>query len=198
MMETTKTANPLDALHTLPHDHVAIAERYASALIDLAAGRNALDAMEQHIPALHMLLESSAFVAMCENPAFSRTEKARALEALAQSFSIHPLVKGLLATLAYNNRLAVLPALALVLEKNLSEVRGKQHVEVVVAESLSAAQTKQIATALKDALQREPIMHVTVDPSILGGVLLRSGSRRIDATIRGRLDRLESALKQAA
>ena len=103
--------------------------------------------------------------------------------------------RNFLRALAENRRLAHLPEIAAQFEKLRAEVEGVVDVEVIAAREIAAAQEKKLAAALKRRLGREVRMHTRIDGSLLGGAIVRAGDLVIDGSLRGRLERLGSALK---
>jgi F-type H+-transporting ATPase subunit delta len=98
--------------------------------------------------------------------------------------------KNFLDTLATNRRLGFLPEIAAMYESLRAEIEKIADVEVISAVELNAAQRDRLTTVLKKRLQREVRLHVSVDPSLIGGAIVRSGDLVIDGSLKARLDRL--------
>jgi F-type H+-transporting ATPase subunit delta len=103
--------------------------------------------------------------------------------------------RNFLRALAENRRLALLPLIAEQFEKLRADVEGVVDVEVVAAREIAAPQEKKLAAALKRRLGREVRMHTRIDESLLGGAIVRAGDLVIDGSLKGRLERLGSALQ---
>jgi F-type H+-transporting ATPase subunit delta len=98
--------------------------------------------------------------------------------------------KNFLNTLAQNRRLGLLPEIASMYEALRADIERIADVEVVAATELNEAQRARLTAALKKRLQREVRLHVSVDPSLIGGAIVRSGDLVIDGSLKARLDRL--------
>ena len=103
--------------------------------------------------------------------------------------------RNFLRALAENRRLALLPQIAEQYEKLRAETEGVVDVEVIAAREIAAPQEKRLQAALAKRLGREVRMHTRIDESLLGGALVRAGDLVIDGTLKGRLERLGSALR---
>ena len=172
------------------------AGRYAKALADLAEEAGALDAVERDLEALATALDDSEELSrFIRSPLYKGAQQRAVMHAILDKAGAHALVRGLIDTLIANRRLALLPAVMDAFRRLLAERRGELEVVAITAEPMSAAAQKKLAGRLKDALQRKVDIVNTVDPDIIGGLVLRIGSRMIDASVRHRLDALKSALK---
>lgn len=175
-----------------------VGSRYAQALFDLANDEKKLAAVEADLKSLkNMRAESADFRALLSSPAFSADDKGRAIAALADKGKFNATTKKFLGLLAANGRLAALPAVITAFEGLSAKARGAVSAQVVTAVPLSAAQSKGVAQALRTALGKDPEIETRVDPSILGGIKVRVGSRLFDASLRSKLDSLKFALKRA-
>jgi len=103
--------------------------------------------------------------------------------------------RNFLRALATNRRLALLPQIAVQFEKLRAETEGVVEVEVVAAREIAAPQEKRLQAALAKRLGREVRMHTRIDESLIGGAIVRAGDLVIDGTLKGRLERLDSALR---
>ncbi len=173
-------------------------QRYAQALFDLAIEQKALAPIEGDLKALKgALAESADLRRLLENPGFTAEDKARGLAAIADKAKFNATTKKFLGLLAANRRASHLGAVITSFEKLSAEHRGVVSAEVVTALPLSSAQEKGVAAALRQALGKDPEISTRVDPSILGGIKVRVGSRLFDASLKSRLDSLKFALKRA-
>jgi F-type H+-transporting ATPase subunit delta len=172
--------------------------RYAQALFELAEEAKALPAVEADLVGLKAAVEESAeFRRFLVSPAFTAEQKGKALLAVADAGGVQPLTRKFLGLLADNNRASALTGVIIAFQKLAAEKRGTVAAEVVTAVALTAAQKKGVAAALRQALGKDPEITTRVDPSILGGLRVRVGSRLFDASLKSRLDSLKFALKRA-
>jgi F-type H+-transporting ATPase subunit delta len=172
--------------------------RYALALFDLALETKALDAVEADLKALKAAREESADLRrLLQSPGFSAEDKGRALKAIGDAAQLNPTTRNFLGVLAANRRASALPAVIAAFERLSAAHRGVVAAEVTTAIALTAAQAKGIQAALAQALGQEPEITTRVDPSILGGLKVKVGSRLFDASLRSKLDSLKFALKRA-
>lgn len=176
-----------------------LAGRYAVALFELAQEQNCLDAVERDLHALRDLLaESADLERLIRSPALSRDEQARALAAVGKRAGFAPLTLQFLGLLAHKRRLFALPDVIEAYDAMLAEHRGEVGAEVVSAVPLTEEQLESVRKQLAAAVGQTVKLSTTVDPSLLGGLVVRVGSRMIDASIRTKLHQLELALKGAA
>ncbi len=175
-----------------------VGARYAQALFDLAVEAGALEAIEADLTALKALArESEDLRRLILSPRFSAEDKAKGLAAVAERASLRPLTRNFLGLLAANRRTAALSQVIAAFERLAAAHRGLVSAEVVTAAPLTDAQTRGLAAALRQALGRDPEISASVDPTILGGLKVRVGSRLYDASLKSKLDTLKFALKRA-
>jgi len=175
-----------------------VGDRYALALFDLASDEKKVAAVEADLKSLKtMRAESKDFRTLLASPAFSAADKGAALKALAAKGKFNPTTVKFLGLLAANGRTAVLPDVIAGFEALSAKARGTVSAQVTTAVALTAAQSKGVAAALRTALGKDPEIETRVDPSILGGIKVRVGSRLFDASLRSKLDSLKFALKRA-
>ena len=173
-------------------------QRYAQALFDLAKDDNAVAPIEADLKSLKAAIRESADLRrLIQSPAFDAEDKARGINAIAQAAGFHATTKKFLGLVAANRRTSHLMAIIGSFEKLSADWRGVVSAEVVTALPLSDAQSKGVAAALRTALGKDPEITTRVDPSILGGIKVRVGSRLFDASLKSRLDSLKFALKRA-
>ncbi len=170
--------------------------RYASALYELAAESKAVAAVEKDLGALGQAVRESAdLAALIRNPQVGRDAGAKAIDAVASLFKVSPLTSKFLGVLAANGRLAVLPQVVSAFAAIAASARGEVKAEVTSAHPLGAAQLKALASKLKAREGKDVTISATVDPAILGGLIVRIGSTQIDSSIRTRLNTLANAMK---
>ena len=174
-----------------------VAERYAGSLYELASDTKSVDAVEADLKAFSGLIADSADLKrLIESPAFSADDQFNAISALVEKAKAGPLVGNFLKLVARNRRLFALPAMITAFSRIAAEKRGEVTAEVVSAAALTAAQEKQLASTLKEIAGKDVTVSVTVDPSLLGGLVVRLGSRQIDTSLRTKLNSLKLALKE--
>jgi F-type H+-transporting ATPase subunit delta len=175
-----------------------VGQRYARALFDLAKDERAIAPVEADLKSLKAALrESKDLRTLVGSPAFSAETKSTGLKAIADKAKFHATTKKFLGLLAANGRANALPSIITSFEALAARERGAVSAEVVTAIPLSAAQAKGVAAALRQALGKDPEIETRVDPSILGGIKVKVGSRLYDASLKSKLDQLKFALKRA-
>jgi len=174
-----------------------IAERYATAVFDIAQESKTLDGLESGIADLKSALDDSEdFRSLISSPMVSRDEQASAITAVAKKMKLDGMLSNTLQLMASKRRLFVLPQLVDALQRKLSEARGEVTADVVSAKALSAAQTKMLTSALAEAAGKNITLNATVDESLIGGLIVKVGSKMIDTSIRSKLGALQNAMKE--
>lgn len=175
-----------------------VGARYAGALLDLAIETGQADAVEVDLKGLKAMLAASPDLrALIASPKFTAEDEARGLSAVAARAGACETTLKFLGVLTANRRAGALSAVIVAFERLAAERRGLVAAEVVTAAPLSKAQAKALADTLANAIGREPQIDTRIDPSILGGLKVRVGSRLYDASLKTKLDSLKFALKRA-
>lgn len=170
--------------------------RYARALFALAIEGKALGAVEASLATLtEALAESADLTALTSSPLVGRGAAGAAVAGVADGLGLDGLTKNFLGVLTANRRLALLPAVIRDFAALNAARKGEVTATVTAAHKLTAAQQKAVAAKLKAGIGRDVALTVNVDPSILGGLMVRVGSRLIDSSLKTRLDMLGQALK---
>ena len=179
--------------------HLAgLAGRYATAAFDLALEERALDALASDLDALKGLLANSPDLArLVRSPIFSREDQARAMEAVLVQAKASPLTRKLVLLLAQKRRLFILADVIRAFETLLARHRGEVAADVTSARALTPEEAAELRRVLKEKLGREPRLTTHVDPKLLGGLVLKLGSRMIDSSLRTKLNALRAAMKGA-
>ncbi|HEX2257180.1 MAG TPA: F0F1 ATP synthase subunit delta [Afifellaceae bacterium] len=173
-----------------------VAERYAAALFDLALDEQALDGVETDLNLLSALIDGNADLRrLVVSPVFSADEQQRAIGAVADRAGVGGTVGNLVRLMAKNRRLFALPGVIRAFMARLAEHRGEVSAEVVSARPLTDEQAAELKAALKESLGKEVAVEQRIDPAILGGLIVRVGSRMIDSSIRSRLNSMKTQLK---
>ncbi len=174
-----------------------VAERYASALFELAVGDKKLASCEKDLARLDALLQGSDdLMRLVRSPVFGADEQVKAMGAILAKAKIGGIVGNFVKVAASNRRLFVLPQMIRAFAELAAVHRGEVSAEVKVAQPLSSAQTKQLKTALKSVVGKDVSLETSVDPSLLGGMVVKIGSRQIDTSLRTKLSSLKLALKE--
>ncbi len=174
----------------------SLSGRYATALFDLARETRAIDSVAASLDAVKRgLSESPEFAALTTNPLLSRGDAAKAVAAVAASMQLDPLTAKFLGVLAQNRRLGQLPAVIRAFTALAAAHRGEATAEVTSAHPLDAAQLAALKAQLRTKAGRDVALSTTVDPDILGGLIVKIGSQMIDSSIRTRLNTLAVAMK---
>lgn len=173
-------------------------QRYAQSLFELTIESNQLVQVEADLKALRAMVAQSADLRrLIDSPAFSAEDKAKGLTAVAAKAQFQLLTAKFLGLVASNGRTGdLLGAISAFVELS-AQHRGVVTAEVVTAKALTAAQLKGVSAAVAAAVGKTPEISTRVDPSILGGIKVRVGSRLFDASLRSKLDSLKFALKRA-
>lgn len=175
-----------------------VGERYAQALFDLAKDENRIARVENDLRSLKAAIgESADLRTLLASPAFNADAKGQGLSAIAAKAKFEPTTQKFLGFLAATGRADILASIITSYELMAADYRGAVSAKVTSAVALTATQSKDIAAALREALGKDPEIETEVDPSILGGVKVRIGSRLFDASVKSKLDQLKFALKRA-
>ena len=176
---------------------LAVAQRYAGSLYELAAEAKSVAATEKDLGRFGALIEGSADLKrLISSPVFSSADQLAAVSGIAAKAKIGGLVGNFLKVVASNRRLFAVPAMITAFRQIAAEKRGEVTADVVSAHALSPAQEKELSATLKGVAGKEVSLKVSVDPSLLGGMVVRLGSRQIDTSLKTKLASLKLALKE--
>ncbi|MEO1328120.1 MAG: F0F1 ATP synthase subunit delta [Pseudomonadota bacterium] len=174
-----------------------VAGRYATALFELAEEKNALDATLADVRSLSAALtEAPDLTDALDDPSISRDQMGKAVAALAAKMGLGEIAANLLGLMASKRRLGALPKALEAFEALAAEKRGEATVEVAAAAPLSEAQVDSLRAAVERAVSKKVHMRVDVDPELIGGLVVKIGSRMIDASVRSKLAALQTAMKE--
>jgi F-type H+-transporting ATPase subunit delta len=174
----------------------SLAGRYASALFDLARDQRQIESVGRSLDALgQALLDSKDFAELVSSPLVSRDEAGKAFAALAPQLGLDPITANFLGVLARNGRKNALRGVIRAFRRLAAEHRGEVTADVTTARPLNDGQIAALKQQLRARAGRDVTIDATVDPSILGGIVVKLGSQQIDASIRTNLNRLASAMK---
>jgi F-type H+-transporting ATPase subunit delta len=174
----------------------SLAGRYATALFELARDERKLDAVGTGLDALRdALRDSDELRALIASPLVSREDALKAVGMVADALRLDPIAANFLGVLAQNRRLGQLPGVIRAFNLLAAAHRGETTAEVVSARPLDGGQVEAIRGNLKARLGRDVNVDVSVDPAILGGLVVKVGSQMIDGSIRTKLNNLATAMK---
>jgi F-type H+-transporting ATPase subunit delta len=174
-----------------------IAARYATAIFELAREGKSLARLESNLDDLSAALDASADLrALIASPVLSREAQGAGIGAIADRMGLVPELRNGLALMAARRRLFVLPQLIARLGDMIAEDKGEVRAEVTSAKALSKTQADKLAKTLKARIGRDVKLKTTVDESLIGGLVVKVGSKMIDTSIRSRLDSLQNAMKE--
>jgi F-type H+-transporting ATPase subunit delta len=176
--------------------NAGLALRYANAVFDLASEERGIDRVATDFEALKTMLKTSPDLArLVSSPLFSREDQANGMEAVLKQAGAGDLTRKLILLLARKRRLFALADIIRAFEELLARHRGEIATEVTSARELTAAEASELRRVLKDKLGREPTLTAHFDPKLLGGLVVKVGSRMIYSSLRTKLDGLRAAMK---
>lgn len=174
-----------------------IAARYATAVFELAKDAKDLKTLEADVDALDgAMTASSDLRALVSSPIYTRTDQSNAVAALAAKMGLSTTVASTLGLMAAKRRLFVLPHLIAALRAMIADEKGEVTADVTAAEALTRAQADALAASLKKTIGKTVKLNIAVDESLIGGLVVKVGSKMIDTSIRARLASLQNAMKE--
>lgn len=180
----------------LTGDSAILAKRYASALYELAAESNQVDAIAGEVVELRSLYrDNKDFRQLIGYPLASRAKLTEIMQQVAKTAGFSKNVGNFLALLAQNRRLNILEGTIDAFMAQVAAARGEVSAEVHVAQALNAEQEQKLVSQLQKAIGGKIQLDIKQEPSLLGGMTVRLGSRFIDASLKGKLARIEKQLK---
>ena len=174
-----------------------VAHRYATALLDLSEEQGSVADVEKALEAFDKLLQDSADLRrLVESPVFSADEQLKALTAVLDKAGVTGLAANFLKLAAKNRRLFAVPGMIAAFRVGLARHRGEVPADVVSAAPLSDAQLSALADALNATTGKKVVISSKVDPSLIGGLVVKVGSRMIDTSLKTKLNSLKFAMKE--
>ncbi|TNF20299.1 MAG: F0F1 ATP synthase subunit delta [Rhodobacteraceae bacterium] len=174
-----------------------IAERYATAVFEIAHENGKIAELEGNLDDLSAALGESADLRdLIASPVYSRSAQEAAITAIAKQMKLRPVLVKTLGLMASKRRLFVLPQLIAQLRDKIAAHKGEVTAEVVSAQPLNQEQADALASTLKTAVGKDVKMNATVDESLIGGLVVKVGSKMIDTSIRSKLNSLQNAMKE--
>lgn len=173
-----------------------VAERYATALFDLAMEERAADTISRDFTTLKALLaESPELARLVRAPVFSAEQQKVGMDAVLRRIDAAPLTIRFVLTVAAKRRLFALREIIDAYERLVARQRGEINAEVSAARPLSDQETAELKRVLKERLGHDARVSTKVDPSLLGGLVVKVGSRMIDSSLRTKLEGLRAAMR---
>ncbi|AXC49639.1 F0F1 ATP synthase subunit delta [Paracoccus suum] len=174
-----------------------VAGRYAQALFDIARQDGSVERLSGEVKALTETLEGSDELrAALASPVLTREDQGRVVSAVAERMNLSPELKNTLALMAQNRRLFALPHFLKALDQLSADARGEVTAEVVTAQPLSAEQTERLIRSLGEKSGKTVKLNASVDESLIGGMIVKLGSKMIDTSVRSRLSSLQNTMKE--
>jgi F-type H+-transporting ATPase subunit delta len=175
-----------------------MAGRYATALFDLARETNAIDAVKTDLEGFDALLaESADLTRLVRSPVFSAAEQLQALSAVLERAGIGGLAAKFLKLVTSNRRLFAIRDMIRGYRELVATQKGEATAEVTVAEALKDEHLGALRAALKAVSGKDVDLHIKVDPAIIGGLVVKLGSRMVDTSLRTKLNAIKHAMKEA-
>jgi F-type H+-transporting ATPase subunit delta len=175
-----------------------LAGRYAHALLELAENKKKLDTIADDLRGLRQLVsDSTEFAQLLRSPRLNRTQQENAIDAVLRKAGADAITINFARVAARNGRAMALPEMAEAYLNELARRRGEVTAQVTTAQELSDKQRQQLEQALRQSVGGKVNIESRVDPSLIGGIIVRVGSRMIDNSLRSKLNRLQHALKGA-
>jgi F-type H+-transporting ATPase subunit delta len=175
-----------------------MAGRYATALFELALDGKSVDAVKSDLDRFEALIAESDLNRLVRSPVFGAEEQTKALGAVLAKAGIGGLTANFLLFVASNRRLFAVRDMIRDFRTLVARWRGEVGAEVTVAEKLSDAHREALKSALKSVSGGQAIdLQVRIDPSIIGGLVVKLGSRMVDSSLRTKLNAIKHAMKEA-
>jgi F-type H+-transporting ATPase subunit delta len=175
-----------------------MAGRYATALFDLARETNAIDAVKDDLGRfIGLVAESPDLTRLVRSPVFSADERLQALSAVLERAEIGGLAAKFLKLVTTNRRLFAVRDMVKAYRQLVAEYKGEATAEVTVAERLKDEHVAALRSALKAVSGKDVDLDIKIDPAIIGGLVVKLGSRMVDTSLRTRLNAIRHAMKEA-
>jgi F-type H+-transporting ATPase subunit delta len=176
-----------------------MAGRYATALFELALEANAIDAIKADLEGFDALVAENADLArLVRSPVFTAEEQTKALSAIIGRIGMSGLAAKFLKFVASNRRLFAVREMIAAYRRLVARHKGELTAEVTVAAPLGAAHLRAVNDALNAATGKSVTVEVHIDPSIIGGLVVKLGSRMVDSSLRTKLNAIKHAMKEVA
>jgi len=173
-----------------------VAGRYATAIFELAVEMKSVDAVASDFTALKRMIATSADLArLVRAPVFGADEQKKGMQALLDKMGANPLTIRFIMLLASKRRLFVLKQIISAFEAMVARQKGEMRAEVTSARALKDSEIEEIKRVLKAKLDRDPQIETHVNPTLLGGLIVKVGSKMIDSSLRTKLNGMRAAMR---
>jgi len=173
-----------------------LAGRYATAIFELASDEHAVETVGRDFAALReMIAESPDLARLVRSPVFTDEEQQKSIDAILRRMEAAPLTVRFVLLLAAKRRLFVLTDIIAAFNAMAAKQRGEVQAEVTSARALKDSEIEELKRVLKSKLGRDARLEAKVDPSLLGGLVVKVGSRMIDSSLRTKLDGIRAAMR---
>ena len=174
-----------------------VATRYAKAIFSLAKEDKKLEALGKDLSSLSDALKISEDLRnLISSPVYSRSQQELAIAAISKKMKLTDLMQNALGLMSSKRRLYILPNLIDEVNSYIAEDKGEIMVNVTSADELSEIQSKNLVKTLKNAIGKEIKIKSTVDHTLIGGLIVKVGSKMIDSSIRSKLENLQNIMKE--
>ncbi|KRQ00405.1 F0F1 ATP synthase subunit delta [Bradyrhizobium yuanmingense] len=175
-----------------------VSGRYATALFELARDQNVVDEVKADLDKFDALLNESADLKrLVRSPVFAADAQSKALSAVLDKVGIAGITANFLKVLTANRRLFAVADVSRAYRALVARFKGETTADVTVAEALSDKNLDALKVALKSVTGKDVALNVKVDPSIIGGLVVKLGSRMVDGSLRTKLNSIKHAMKEA-
>jgi F-type H+-transporting ATPase subunit delta len=175
-----------------------VSGRYATALFELARDEKSIDAVKADLDKFDAMLNDSADLKrLVRSPVFAADAQSKALSAVLEKAGIGGISANFLKVLIANRRLFAVSDVIRAFSALVAKFKGEASADVTVAEPLSDKNLDALKTALKAISGKDVTLNVKVDPSIIGGLVVKLGSRMVDSSLRTKLNSIKHAMKEA-
>jgi F-type H+-transporting ATPase subunit delta len=175
-----------------------VSGRYATALFELARDERSIDSVKADLDKFEaMLVDSADLKRLVRSPVFSSDTQAKALSVVLDKAGISGISANFLKVLTANRRLFAVDQVIRAFRALVAKFKGEATADVTVAEKLSDKNLDALKTALKSVTGKDVALNVNVDPSIIGGLVVKLGSRMVDSSLRTKLNSIKHAMKEA-
>lgn len=174
-----------------------VSGRYATALFELARDEKSVDAVKADLDRFEALLtESPELKRLVRSPVFSAETQLKALTAVLEKSGISGVAANFLKVLTANRRLFAVSDVIRAFGALVAKFKGEATADVTVAERLTDKHLDALKTALKSVTGKDVVLNLKVDPSIIGGLVVKLGSRMVDSSLRTKLNSIKHAMKE--
>jgi F-type H+-transporting ATPase subunit delta len=175
-----------------------VSGRYATALFELSRDEKSVDAVKADLDRFDaMLADSADLLRLVRSPVFSADSQSKALAAILDKAGISGIAANFLRVLTNNRRLFAVSDVIRAFRALVARFKGEATADVTVAEALSDKNLDALKTSLKAVTGKDVALNVKIDPSIIGGLIVKLGSRMVDSSLRTKLNSIKHAMKEA-